>query len=204
MSKGSGDTRGANYSLSRNSAYGKYLNNLESYGGDVKLSYFSEEGKGHLVWLKGHGNQKSIQEIKQDPEYKVAVILADNGYEVILTPEGPQYRLSISRAKSKKGVPTYVEGTISAVTYEQHTPISPAESAYRSLKHAHEKNAEIALIYDENRVYHREAIAKGIHEYLTDTKITNRTMFKSVITINADKQIHFWDLVDDYEIKYKK
>ncbi len=204
MSKGSGDTRGANYSLSRNSAYGKYLNNIESYGGDVKLSYFSEEGKGHLVWLKGHGNQKSIEEIKHNPEYKVAVILADNGYEVILTPEGNQYRLAISRAKNKKGEPNFVEGTISAVTYEQHTPTKAADSAYRSLKHAHDKNAEIALIYDENHAYHREAIAKGIHEYLTDKTIVNRTSFKSIITVNADKEIHFWDLIDDYEIKYKK
>lgn len=150
---------------------------------DVARSYLSPSG-GSLLFAKGHNIVKE--------EIEAGRILADKGYEVVLTPEGTAD--SVLKV-SKRGGSKFPEGTISLVTFEQKTPnpgkrddAGRAQNVKKALDHGEAKGAEITLIYDKHKALHRQDISAGmgLFEKHSDYR------FKAVVTINANGEIHEW------------
>lgn len=150
---------------------------------DVARSYLSPSG-GSLLFSKEHNIVKE--------EIEAGRILADKGYEVVLTPEGTADSVL---KMSKRGGYRFPEGTISLVSFEQKTPnpgkrddAGRAQNVKKALDHAAAKGAEIALIYDKNKALHRQDIGTGmgLFEKRSDYR------FKAVVTINAKGEIHEW------------
>ena len=160
------------------------FNGMIAGGGyDVARSYLSPSG-GSLLFSKEHNIVKE--------EIEAGRILADKGYEVVLTPEGT---VDSVLKVSKRGQYKFPEGTISLVTFEQKTPnpgrtddVGRAQNVKRALDHAAVKGAEIALIYDKHKVLHRQDISAGlrIFEEHSDYRL------KAIVTINAKGEIHEW------------
>lgn len=155
------------------------------------ISFYDELSGGYLIVQYGHQLKNGMNDV----EYKAASILAQNGYRVILTPEGDGKIGSISVTRNKKGNKTYVDGKINTQTYEQHTPttLNQQKGVLSSLMHARYKGADIALIYDHNNILHRNDIQKGIDNY-NNLNMSNKSDFKAIIVVNAKKEIHDWYL----------
>ena len=183
MAKNSGSTkRVAPNTMSKDESRDAFSSALGSGNYDISRSYFSEEGNGSVLFHKGHNIV--------DSEIEAAKIMADNGYDVQLTPENDRRYVKIVKGKDK-----YVEGTVSAIEFEQATP-NPTNrtvegrtrSVNKALEHAMGKEADIALIYDKYNSFHREDIDRGIKRF----EKLNKHRFKAILTVNTRREVHEW------------
>ena len=130
-----------------------------------------EMGKGG-GWL---AIEKSTARHKHE-ELEAARILADKGYKVTL--------------KNEAGLGHKVktpDGYLFSASFEQRTPQgSSINNVKNALAHAKEKNADIAVIYDKNRLYSRKNVEAGIRQY----EALNKYRFKQIIVISAHGSIH--------------
>ena len=185
MSKSYGGTRVVT-PTTKNKAAAKsdYKKALSGGKFDKDLSYFSEKTGASALYMHGHNYHET--------EIEAAKILADNGYNVVLTPEN--HNAYISKI-DKKGNPKFVDGTVSLYTYEQSTPLPSnktqeglAKSINNTIQHARDKNAQIAVIYDKYNSYHREDINRGMKMF----ESKNKYRVKAVLTINTKGEVHEW------------
>ena len=109
-------------------------------------------------------------------EMEAARILADKGYKVTLKDE----------ATGLHGVKT-PDGYLFNVSFEQRTPqVGGAKSFSNSLEHAKSKRADIAVVYDRNKVYNRKEVEDGIRRY----EQYNAYRFKRIIVVSARGNVH--------------
>lgn len=166
MSKGSGGTRPV-------SPHSKAYDNRKSEAESLSLSgsyssvEFRPKGGGYVAIEKG-GKPHSQSEIE------VAQYLSDSGYKVTLLAEGGQ--------GFKVKTP---DGKVFKASYEQRTPES--SSVKNCLDHAKEKRADIALIYDKNKIYHRQDIEKGINEF---ESVNSKKRFQDIIVVESNGKVH--------------
>lgn len=120
--------------------------------------YYSEKGDGYLIYMKGH--------MYSQDEIDAGKILANNGFRVILTPEGNiQFASTINK---RTGQAIFLDGYINSASYEQKTttnPINKVMNIKRVLEHARKKRAQIAVLYDKNEVLSLSDINEGIIEF---------------------------------------
>lgn len=130
-----------------------------------------EIGKGG-GWL---AIEKSTARHKPE-ELEAARILADKGYKVTLKDE----------ATGLHGVKT-PDGYLFNASFEQRTPqVSGTKSFSNSLEHAKAKRADIAVVYDRNRVYNRSEVENGIKRY----EQYNTYRFKNIIVVSSRGNVH--------------
>nr|DAG36488.1 MAG TPA: hypothetical protein [Caudoviricetes sp.] len=184
MAKGSGGTRVVKpHNGTFEQARRKYLNALSDSRYVPSRSYLSPSG-GSLLFEKGHNVVKE--------EIEAGRLMADKGYEVVLTPEGGTDTI---RKVTKRGSEKFPDGTIDFISYEQKTPnpaktdaTSRAKNVNNALEHAMKKGADVAFIYDKHGVLHREDIDSGIHIF--ENRMPYR--FKAILTLNAHGDVHEW------------
>ena len=181
MSKASGSTRYVNPSTqNRSQSVSDFKNALSSGKYNTELSYLPPTGSGSMLYQNGHNYH--IEEIE------VGRALADKGYKVILTPEGIE---AYATAFTKDGRPKYSEGTISGILYDQKTTESNVTNIVNNvdnaIKHAHDKGAEIALIYDRYGKMHRQDIENGMKKY---KKFDTTGRIKAVLVMDKNKNLY--------------
>lgn len=196
MAKTSGGTRGIggpieDTELKRNDkskdvTYSEYVTSLASGGYVEKHSYYSDKTGACVLFMRKH-NYK----IEED---EVARALADNGFMVVMTPEGVEMYATRKVTKDGKVKLKYSEGTISKLTYEQSTitdvNVKRERTTAKAIEHAKEKGADISVIYDRKGLLHRKDIQNGIKEY--ESHVTNLYRAKVIIVVDKDKKLHFW------------
>lgn len=148
-----------------------YQNRLEEYralrqSDAYSTGYFSVEGGGYFLVEKSTFAHKT-------EELEAAKHLADSGYIVTLTNE----------AGKGDGVKS-PEGKLFTASFEQKTP--DGGSVRNCLYHARDKKADMAVIYDKNKNYHRKDIDDGIKDFESRSKYR----FKKILVIEANGKIH--------------
>ena len=147
---------------------------------EVSLSSISASTGAYVVYMMGHEYHKE--------EMEAAKYLADNGFNVVLTPEGPSYEIYATNIQKGK----FSDGTVSQITYEQSTPkgiVIDAQTTVRgAIRHANLKHSEIALIYDRHSLFHREDIEKGMQYYQQSDK-TWKKKAKVVLVVNSKGEV---------------
>lgn len=108
-----------------------------------------------------------------------------------MQPEGDNSG-GVSLKLSEKGFPTYPDGLIGRIYYEQYTPMSfkegnQSKAIKDALKHVNDKGAPIAVIFDKsyqtrNRI-HRNDIARGIAKYKGQPTNRPKTQFQKILVI---------------------
>lgn len=130
---------------------------------------FSDEGGGYVAIEKSSARHKP-------EELEAAKILARKGYKVILKNEGGL----------GMGVKT-VDGYIFNVSFEQRTPTKDSPNTIKNaLKHAREKQADIALIYSKNHAFSRESVAEGLRRW----EDASSYRFKSILVVADNGHVH--------------
>lgn len=133
------------------------------------LNYFNDKSGGYYITYNGH--------LYHGDEVEAAKILADNGFEVRLTSEQTS---SITTPGGR-----FKEGKISRFWYEQMTPESTNEDVLkRSIEHAHDKNASIALIYDVDGRYDDRKIGRAIGRYIGQHRVSNNYPVKEILVVS--------------------
>ena len=147
---------------------------------EAGLSSISASTGAYVAYMKGH--EYHIEEME------AAKHLADNGFNVVLTPEGPGYEIYATNIQKGK----FSEGTISQITYEQTTPKSIDKAAKITVKnaivHANKKRSDIALIYDRHSLFHRNNIEDGMRKYQQDNPGW-RHKAKVVLVVNSKGEV---------------
>lgn len=148
-----------------------YQHRLEDYQALMQsdaysTGYFSTDGGGYFVVEDSPFKHKS-------EELEAAKHLADSGYIVTLTNE----------AGKGNGVKS-PEGKLFRASFEQKTP--DGGSVKNCLYHARDKKAEMAVIYDKKKNYHRADIEDGIKDFEKHSKYR----FKKIIVIDAKGKVH--------------
>lgn len=184
MAKASGSTRKVTPSTkSRQTTISDFNEAMNSGQYDKNLSYLPENGSGSMLYQIGHNYH--IEEVE------VGRALADKGYRVVLTPEGV---VAYATAFKKDGTPKYAEGTISGILYDQKTAESNLTNAVNNVdhavKHAVEKNSEIALIYDKYGKIHRGDIGKGMAKFKQHKPIAAKSI---VAVLVVDKNMNLYE-----------
>lgn len=183
MAKASGSTRIVTPSTkSRSEKISEFNTAMNSGQYDSELSYLPESGSGSMLYQ--HGHNYHIEEIE------MGRALADKGYRVVLTPEGI---VAYATAFKRDGTPKYAEGTISGIIYDQKTAESNLTNAVNNvdhaIKHAVEKNAEIALIYDKYGKMHRDDIERGMQKY-KQLQPQKYGQIKAVLVVDKNKNLY--------------
>lgn len=183
MSKASCSTRIVNPSTkSRLETISDFNAAMNSGQYDKGFSYLPEKGSGSMLYQIGHNYH--IEEIE------VGRALANKGYRVVLTPEGIE---AYATAFKKDGTPKYAEGSISGILYDQKTAESNLTNAVNNvdhaIKHAIEKNAEIALIYDRYGKIHRGDIEKGMQKY-KQFQPHKYEQIKAVLVVDKNRNLY--------------
>ncbi len=167
---------------SRQTTLSEFNTAMNSGKYEKTLSYLPESGSGSMLYQNGHNYH--IEEIE------VGRALADKGYRVVLTPEGI---VAYATAFKRDGTPKYAEGTISGILYDQKTAESNLTNAIgnvdHAVKHAIEKNAEIALIYDRYGKMHRDDIEKGMQKY-KHFQPQKYGQIKAVLVVDKNKNLY--------------
>lgn len=166
--------------LGHTAAASEFNSSMSSGGYDAKRSYLPPNGSGYLLYQNGH--KYHIEEVE------VGKALADKGYKVVLRPEGIE---AYATAYTKDGTPKYAEGTISSILYDQKTVGLDMKNAVNNvnnaIKHAREKGANIALIYDRNGLMHRNYISAGMAEYKRHNSVSD---IKAVLVMDKNKNLY--------------
>lgn len=163
MSKGSGGVRPL--ATKQIPAREKEYRNLMATG-EYGDSYFSPSG-GFVV-------SENTKVSHSEEEWEAAIALADNGYRVILKNEA-------GMGKTRDG------DLILFGEYEQRTPKGSGAINFKGvLRHARDKNADIALAYQKEGTHSRDDIEKAISEFESESKYR----FKRIIVVTKDGRIH--------------
>lgn len=181
MGKASGSTRIVNPSTeSRQETVAGFNAAMASGKYDRELSYLPDHGSGSMLYQFGHNYH--IEEIE------AGRALADNGYRVVLTPEGI---VAYATAFKRDGTPKYAEGTISEMVYDQRTTASNVQNVVNNVDnaivHAREKGASIALLYDRYGKMHRGDIEAGMQKYKAFAKQDD---IKAVLVVSKDGKVY--------------
>lgn len=196
MSKPTGSTRMINPKIKHIlSARKRFSELINDNGVEADKSYFSEKTGAYAIFMKGHNHTDKIADA--EAELEVARAIADNGINVILTPEGDKYTMYANNVKiNKDGSKKYkfAEGLMATYTYEQKTPTeinSSAESSVRlAINHANDKHAQIALIYDKHSLFHTKDIENGMKLYQSRHKAWKTKGVKAVVVISSKKILY--------------
>ncbi len=136
-------------------------------------------GRYSSVELRDSGGYVAIEKSKmkhRPEELEAASILANKGYKVILKDETG---LDI-------GIKT-PDGYLFSVSFEQRTPTRDSKKTImHALKHARNKNADIALLYSRGSSFSRKAVEEGIRTYESEAKYR----FKKIIVVSSSGKIH--------------
>ncbi len=148
-----------------------------------KAAYFDKHSGGFYVMQKGHEYQED--------EITVAKVLALHGYQVRMQPEGDGSG-GVSLKLSDNGFPTYPDGLIGRIYYEQYTPKgfkagNQSKAIKDGLIHVNDKGAPIAVIFDKsyqtpNKI-HRNDISRGIARYKGQQTRRLKTQFQQILII---------------------
>ena len=153
----------------------KYFNSeLEKGLYDKGKSEFFENG-GYVLYHNGHNNS--------DEENECAKIMASKGYKIELTPED-NIKFASERGKFR-------DGKFMNFKYEQKTS-SPViddmnEVAYRAIRHARDKDAEISVIYDNKNIFTSSNIKNGIALF----ERRSNFRFKGILVVNRNN-VYEW------------
>lgn len=165
MAKVSGGTRILKTGSKEWAAREKEVSEMQKSGKYSSVT-FHKEGGGYVAV-----EQSKMKHKKE--ELEAAAFLAKKGYKVIL--------------KDEAGQVATPDGFLFKATFEQRTPtVGEAKGFKNSLEHAKKKNAEIAIVYDKNYVYHRKDVDAGIKLY----ESLNNYKFKQIIVIASDGMVH--------------
>ncbi len=127
---------------------------------------FSDEGGGYVAIEKSSARHKP-------EELEAAKILARKGYKVILKNEGGEVKTP--------------DGYLFSASFEQRTPQSGGVKNFnKCLEHAKVKGADIAVVYDKNRVYNRKDVDDGISRY----EKLNNYRFKEILVVSREGRVH--------------
>ena len=150
---------------------------------EVGLSSISSATGAYVAYMTGH--QYHIEEME------AAKHLADNGFNVELTPEGDGYEMYATNFSG--GTHKYSEGTVSLLTFEQKTPDhienTLKQTVRGAIKHANTKRSQIALIYDRYSLFHRKDIEDGMKWYQKKDKAWRKKV-KAVIVVNSKGEVY--------------
>ncbi len=126
----------------------------------------AKNGTGWVAIEKGNARHKP-------EEIEAAHHLADKGYKVTLGDE--------------TGSVTVPDGRIFSATFEQRTPNARGpKGVNKALEHAKKKRANIAVIYDKNRLYDRRIVEGGIRLY----EAHNKFRFQKIIVVGSSGSVH--------------
>jgi hypothetical protein len=157
-----------------------------------RTAFFDKRSGGFYVTQKGH--------VYHREELEAAKHLAMNGYQVIMQPEGDGTSGAVSLKISKRGGKTYPEGKIGDLWYEQYTPSklsrNGVNAVYNGLSHAHEKSANIAVIYDAYKTLSSVDIKQGIENYKKREFSTPRTKFDKILVIAKLPKSRRWGVYE--------
>lgn len=168
----------------------KFYKEIQTGKYDLERSILFENG-GFLLLYKDRGVVESNLEAFNN-EYNVAIMMAREGYQMIMTPEkGEEFVLARYNGKNKYG-----DGKISVTSYEQRT-LSPINEEFRinvmnAINHARKKNAEIAVLFDNKGLLHRNHIAGGMNDFIKKMQGAFHQSVKMVITVNSKGEVHEW------------
>ena len=127
---------------------------------------FSEEGGGYVAIEKSSSKHKP-------EEIEAATLLARKGYKVVLKDEGGEVKTP--------------DGYLFSASFEQRTPKSGGVKNFnKCLEHAKVKSADIAVVYDKNRVYNRKDVDDGISRY----EKLNNYRFKEILVVSREGRVH--------------
>lgn len=142
-------------------------------------SSISAKSGAYVLFMKGHNYNAE--------EIEAAKALSNAGINVILTPEGAQYKVyATNKAKMK-----FSEGYVNFYSFEQKTPkdiSSITRSIKRALHHTNEKHSDISVIYDKHNLYHRNDIENGMKEYQKHTSKWER--IKAVLVVDSKLNVY--------------
>lgn len=168
-------------------ARGYYLGEMSSGKYDFDKSFFNDKNGGFLLVHKGRKPSASDVE-----EMEVARAMAQDGLPVTMTPEG---KIEFSTGFTSHKNPVYADGLVAGYSYEQatknpqsHDPESLTKAVDQAIKHAYDKRAQIAVIYDRYGNFHQNDIDAGIRRF----ESRNSHRFECIITVNKRKEVHYW------------
>lgn len=180
MAKTSGGVRiVGKYDNSESANKAEYFAKLRTGMYEEQHCSISKKSGAYVLFMKGHNYSKD--------EIDVAKALADEGINVILTPEGAQYKVYATNKKKLK----FSEGYANLLSYEQKTPhdIQSAESSVKqALRHTNDKHAEICVIYDKYNLFHRDDIDSGMSAYQTQTSDWEK--IKAVLVVDSKFNVY--------------
>lgn len=152
-----------------------------------KAAYFDNHSGGFYVTQKGH--------IYHREELEAAKVLALHGLQIVMQPEGDGSGGVTLRVSSKTNANLYPEGRIGSVWYEQFTTNklsqNPINAAKNALSHAHKKGAEIAVIYDKQRVLHGVHIQQAVSHYKAQ-RSNHAKSVNQVLIITKPSSLRGW------------
>lgn len=142
-------------------------------------SSISAKSGAYVLFMKGHNYNAE--------EIEAAKALSNAGINVILTPEGAQYKVyATNKAKLK-----FSEGYANIYSFEQRTPkdIKTKESSIKqALRHTNDKHSQICVIYDKYNQFHRNDIDSGMNAYQEKTKDWEK--IKAVLVVDSKLNVY--------------
>lgn len=139
---------------------------MKSSGNYSSVKFFPSSGGYVAVEKSGFSHTRD--------EYEAAIYLARKGYKVTLIDE-------------TKGIGKTPDGLLSIQTYEQRTPMGfTSNNMTNALRHARDKQAEIAVIYMKRANHTRSSVEQGIKDF----ERTSKYRFKEMIIVTADGRLH--------------
>lgn len=148
----------------------------------AEVAEMRASGNYSSVEMCKNGGYVAIEKSKtrhKDEEIEMANFLGDKGYKVILKDE--TIAMTVTGKTS--------DGYLYSATFEQRTPTSRgAKGVNKSLEHAKQKEAEIAVIFDKYNTYKRKEVEDGIKLYESFTG--NKHRFKEIIIVSSKGNVH--------------
>lgn len=128
------------------------------------------------MYMRGHNYIKE--------EIDASRILADNGYNILMTPEDSRNG-GLWISSIRKGQPKFADGRINGAVYEQSTIDSHAVNIpgafNKALDHAVEKGVRVAVSYDPYDKSKDADVLKGIEKFSSYPR--NRGKVKTLFVV---------------------
>ena len=138
-----------------------------------------------MLYMHGH--------IFHEDEITVAKSFADNGFLVVLTPEGNSLYATNKLIKQGSVIYKYSEGLINGITYEQRTITlinNHIDAVVSSIEHVKWKNSDIVVIFDKTGLLTEKDILDGIKDY--ESHKSNKFRAKHIIVFYSDMSMGFF------------
>jgi len=146
---------------------------------DEERCYFSETTGAFMLYMHGH--------IFHEDEITVAKAFADNGFLVVLTPEGNSLFATNKLRKNGLVIYKFSEGCVNGRTYEQRTITlinNHIDAVVGSIEHVKWKNSDIVVIYDKTGLLTEKDVIDGIKDY--ESHKSNKYRAKYIIVVYKD------------------